>query len=159
ALVAIEDADAVDSDAAPTARSRVLTVLRPERSDSWWPKSPILLTTAAAFIAFAIVFSNTTAAGEAQWPDYVQVLSDEAATVVDPLMLKELTSSSSPSEATSESDEASPRTAERSSERNASSDRNASRGGTIPRDDSSAPLAGDRDTAAPAAHADKPNPR
>uniref|UniRef100_UPI00261EC043 Hsp70 family protein n=1 Tax=Microbacterium sp. TaxID=51671 RepID=UPI00261EC043 len=131
ALVAVEDASAAGSDLVPTGASAgKLRVLRPESGRSWWPKSPILLTTAAAFIAFAIVFSNTTAAG-ARWPDYFGPIADRAAEIVAPLIPAGSTSPPPASASPSDSDAATT-TTERASTRNASQER------TLPRDSSTA---------------------
>ncbi|KDA06407.1 hypothetical protein DC31_08080 [Microbacterium sp. CH12i] len=70
------------------ARAGPLTISRPATRKSWWPKSPILLSVAAALIAFAIIFSNTTAAGS-RWPDYVQEIADAAVRIVSPFRAME----------------------------------------------------------------------
>ncbi len=133
-----------------------LAVMRPEPSRSWWPKSPILLTTAAAFIALAIVFSNTTAAG-ARWPDYIQAITDGTAAVVTPLIPAEPTPPP-PSPAPPSARDAESSRTERASD--PSGERSASRERTLTSDDPSAmPLAGDRGTIRPTPPADGPMPR
>ncbi|MGO2519066.1 MAG: Hsp70 family protein [Microbacterium sp.] len=112
--------------ASGTSSAGSLTVQRPPARKSWWSKSPILITTAAAFIACAIVFSNSTAAGS-RWPDFIQTMSEEATSLVDPLILQNF---STPASGTSES-------AVESAEAGgppASRDRSASRERTVPRD-------------------------